>query len=213
MKRAVGVGLALSIIVGPVSAPALAGKKESAQRKFFLRRADCGGDDRLRLSIKDGSDVPCTDMQAGLANDVAQQTGVSDTWQSYPAANGVPFVLNANEPITGEITLYGADCIAEPACLPQAGLSAGNATLRLAVVAESIGGKERTIGEFTESFLITPDEPTYTASFKVWPDEFFTGDRFVDMRLDIQVGGVSYGPGGISYDDPPSFITLPTLKR
>lgn len=207
------VGLALSLVAGLIAAPAVAGKNKSGERTYFLRRAECGGDDKLRLSTKDGPDAPCADMQAGLLNEVAQQSGSTDNWHSYPAAKGVPFVLNAKKPITGEITLYGTGCIAEPACLPQGGLAGGNTTLRLSVVAETKGGKERTIGEFTESFLITPDEPTYTSSFKTWPDEFFTGDRFVALRLDVQVGGVSYGPGGVSYDDPASFIKVPTLKR
>lgn len=182
-------------------------------RKYFLRRAECGGDDNLWLSTKNGPDTACADMQAGLLNDAVGQTELSETWQSYPAVNGVPFVLNATKPITGEITVYGAGCIEEPACLPQGGLAAGNATLRLVVVAVTKAGKERSIGEFAESFVITPDEPTYTSTFKVWPDEFFSGDRFSGLRLDVQVGGVSYGPGGIAYDDPASFIKVPIFRR
>lgn len=220
MKRAVAIALALGLIVGSVSAPAFAkrkkGKKKrtaSVTRKYFLRRADCGGKDKLRLSVKNGPDTACADMQAGLLGDLIHETGASNTWVSYPAVDGVPFALNTKKPITGEITLYASGCAAEEACAPEGGLGAGNATLRLAVVGKTKRGKERTLGEVEEPFLITPMEPTYTSSFKTWPDEFFQGDRFVGLRLDVQVGGPSYGPGGISYDDPASFIQVPTLRR
>lgn len=74
-------------------------------------------------------------------------------------------------------------------------------------------GKERRIGEFQESFLISPAEPTHTSSIKTFPDEYFDRDRFTGPRLDVQVGGQSYGPGGISYDDPASFIKVPIFRQ
>lgn len=211
------IPLAVGLGAATIAAPAAAKKKgekpgAAIQRTYFLRRADCGGDDHLRLSTKDGADAACADMQSGLVGDVSHTAGVADTWVSYPAENGVPFLLDARKPIMGELTLYGSECATGSACLGDVGFAAGNATLRVAVIATTKGVKERTIGEFQESFLVSPTEPNYTSSFKIFPEEFFSRDRFVGLRLDVQIGGQSYGPAGISYDDPASFIKVPIFR-
>ncbi len=74
-------------------------------------------------------------------------------------------------------------------------------------------GKERVLGEISESFELTPAEPIYRSSFKLFPEEYFHRNAFTGLRLDLQVGGVSYGPSGLSYDDPASFIKVPILRR
>ncbi|MGH2754547.1 MAG: hypothetical protein ACRDLB_08945 [Actinomycetota bacterium] len=133
INKTILTALTLALGLGALWSPAEAKKSSGAasERTYFLRRSACGADDNLRLSIKDGVDIACADMQAGLVSDVAEQTGTSNTWVSYPAQDGVPLVLDATKPFVGEITLYASGCAAEGACVPQGGIAAGNATLRL----------------------------------------------------------------------------------
>jgi hypothetical protein len=222
MKRIVGFMLILGLIAGSLAAPAMAKKKKKPRKpaitqvdqKFFLRRDDCAADDdNTHLSIVDGPDAGCWLSDAGVLYDVIGQVFTAagedaDLSEPYPATDGVPFVLDASKPITGEIYLYGGDCLQDPACSP-VGISAGNAVFEVRVFA-TIDGEEKELGKFTDTFTTTPGSD-HTSTINIPVDSALNGKQVTDFRITAYHGGQAYGPGGISYDDPASFITVPTL--
>lgn len=224
MKRVVIAGLILSLVAGAFAAPAVAGKKKKKKpavvqvdQKYYMRRDACGSDagDNTRLSVTDGTDTACWFTDAGLIYELLEQAAQNGApydssilWEQYPAEDGVPLVLDAAKPISGEIHLYGGDCVVDPACSP-VGLSAGEATFRIRAVA-TIAGEDKELGMYEETFTATPGS-TYTIKPEIKIDPALQGALVEGFRIDVFRGGAAYGPGGIEYDDPASFITVPTL--
>lgn len=224
MKRVVIAGLVLSLIAGAFAMPATAAKKKKKKKPtvtqvdqtYYMRRATCGADDDMtRLSTLDDADASCWYFDAGILYELierAAQNGApfnsSVLWEPYPAEDGVPFVLDTAKPITGEITLYGGDCVQEPACSP-AGIAAGQATFRVRFVA-TIAGEDKELGVYEDTFMATPGS-THTSQVELAVDPEFQGALLEGLRIEVFRGGIAYGPGGIEYEDPASFITVPTL--
>lgn len=212
-------------------APASSAKKKKKKKKFkivsvdqqlFLRRDACGSDnDNTRLSLEDGEDAACWFSDAGLLYDAivaAAEAGApfdsEVVWSQYPAENGLPLKLDATKPVTGEITLYGGSCLAEVqgtgVCSPT-GLSVGQAVFRMRLVG-TIDGEEQVLGTAEDSFDTAPGE-THTTEVSIEIDSQFDRAKVTELRLDTTHGGNAYGPGGIEYDDPASYINVPILKR
>lgn len=217
MKRMLSWMIVLTLVVGALAAPATAKKKKKKKKiapvavdlSYFLRRDNCRSDnDNPHLSVTDGPDQACALVDTGVFAELYDESGAASPWEAYPASNGTPFKLNAAEPITGEITLYGLDCAAADACAPQGGLAAGTATFKVAVFGET-GGEEVELGTFEESFEVTPAEPTHTSEVTLEVDPSFDKLVFDGFRIEVFRGGQAIGPGGIEYDDPASFITVP----
>lgn len=95
--------------------------------------------------------------------------------------------------------------------MPQGGLAAGTATFKVAVFGES-EGEEVPLGDFEESFDVTPAEHVHTSSFSIDLDPTLDGSGFDAFWIEIYRGGQSIGPGGIEYDDPASFVTVPVWE-
>lgn len=223
MRRMIVLALVVGLVGGSLAVPATAKKKKkkklvAVDQTYYLRRDACGtASDNPRLSIEDGTDGSCWAINWGAASDATGEAGdagapVGAAWESYSAADGVPFILDATQPITGEITLYGGSCATADACAPQGGLAAGNPTFKVIVFGET-GGEEQELGQFEESFEVTPDSPTHTSSVSVDIDPSFNKQAFTAFRIEVVVGGQAVGPGGIEYDDPASFITVPTWTK
>ncbi|HET7482507.1 MAG TPA: hypothetical protein VFK89_06550 [Actinomycetota bacterium] len=222
MKKILVVALAATLVLGAL-APAQAKKKKkhrkptvtSVDQKFFMRRDDCGGDaDNTRLSLLDGPDTACWFVDAGIAYEAIDQAAgagapfdSSVLWEQYPAADGVPLTLDTSRPITGEITLYGGDCVQDPACSP-AGLTAGQATFRVRVIG-TVAGEDKELGTFEDTFTSTPGS-THTSKVSIQVDPSFDKVTFEALRLEVFKGGEAYGPGGIEYDSPASFLAIPS---
>src|SRR5687768_3422519 len=164
-----------------------------------MRRDSCGADggDNTRLSLMDGTDGACWAVDAGILYELIEQAAQNGApfdssilWEQYPAEDGVPLTLDAAKPITGEIHLYGGDCVVDPACSP-VGLSAGEATFRIRVIA-TIAGEEKEIGTYEETFTATPGE-TYTIKPEVKIDPALQGALVEAFRVDVFRGGTAYG--------------------
>ncbi|MEA2446947.1 MAG: hypothetical protein QOK47_584 [Actinomycetota bacterium] len=220
VKRALAVTLVVGLIFGGIIGTAEAKKKKKPKvsapvqvdQKYFMRRDDCGnGDaDNTRLSTEDGTDSACWFTDAGVAYEVLWQANNEAgevLWQQFPAENGVPLVLDATKAIGGEITLYGGDCVIDPACSP-AGITAGQATFRVRAVA-TIAGEDKILGVFEDTFTAVPGS-THTSKVVIEIDDALNNAAVEGFRIDVFHGGEAYGPGGIEYDAPASFITVPT---
>ena len=215
MKRTLILLLIVGLVGGSIVGPAAAKKKKKKPKQtpvtYLLRRDGCNTDaDNPHLSVVDGPDAACVWSDAGLLWDVYSGAGLLDPSEVYPATDGVPFVLDATKPLTGEITLYGPQCVAGPACAPGP-ISAGNAVFTMDVIGE-VGGEEKVLGTFEDQFTAVPGE-THTSSVSIEIDPALDKLAFDALRIEVYHGGQAYGPGGIEYDDPASFIVVPTWAK
>lgn len=223
MKRLFVLVLSASLVVGLLGVAEAKKKKPrkpvpvSVDQKYHLRRDACGtAADNTRLSLEDGPDSGCWASDAGIAYEVIQQAADAGVpfnpdvlWEPYPTTDGVPATLDMAKNITGELYLYGGSCITGPACSP-AGISAGEATYRVRFI--GLIGEERTvIGTYEETFTATPGSD-YTIKVDIKPDAAAAGIVYDAFSLEVFKGGNAYGPGGISYDEPASFLTIPVMK-
>jgi hypothetical protein len=222
MKKALVLALVATLVAGALVAPATAKKKKGKKpvvsqldQRYYLRRDGCGSDnDNTRLSTTDGPDVGCWYSDSGILYDVVTELFAAagediDLSEAYPAADGLPLKLDATKPITGELVLYGGDCIDDPLPCSPIGITAGQARFEVKVYA-TIGGEEKEIGTFTDEFTATPGS-THTTKLSVPIDGALNGATVEAFRITVYRGGTAYGPGGISYDDPASFVSVPTL--
>jgi hypothetical protein len=157
----------------------------------------------------DGADVACASIDAGILYDVVAELG-TEIWTGFPAVDGLPLTLDATQPLTGEITLYGADCVVTGVCSP-AGVSAGNAVFKVRVIGET-GGEEHELGAFEETFTTLPGDP-HTSTISIELDPAFDKQVFDAIRIETYQGGQAIGPHGISYDDPASFVVVPAWVK
>lgn len=210
------VGLLAFCLIGPATAKKKKPRKPTTpvvvqvDQKFYLRRDACATDaDNPRLSLEDGEDGACSWDDAGALHEVYRESGLIDPTNVFPAENGMPLTLDASKHITGELTLYHAPtCIVAGACAPT-GMNAGQAHFTARVVA-TIAGEDKELGVVDEQFTTTPGEP-HLVKVDLAIDPSLNGVAIEGLRLEAFHGGEATGPGGISYDDPASFLTVPAL--
>ncbi len=161
MKKTLIAGLILGLVAGSLYAPAAAGKKKKKKKppalvqvdqKMFLGAAGACGTVERSLSITDGQDLECWYVRAGLIYDAGEGQPApagAEPWAEWPAADGVPLLLDATKHITGEISTGGVcGLLTNVPCLP-AGISLGQVKLSVKVTGVT-GGQEKTLGEFVE---------------------------------------------------------------
>lgn len=211
------VGLLAFCLVGPATAKKKKKPKKPpvpvvvpVDQKFYLRRDACATDaDNTRLSLEDGEDGACSWDDAGAPNEVYRESGLVDTTTVFAAENGVPLTLDASKHVTGEITLYhAATCVVAGACTPTP-INVGQAHFTVRVIA-TVGGEDKEIGVVEEEFTTTPGEP-HVVKIDLAIDPALNGATVEGFRLEAFHGGQAIGPGGISYDDPASFVVVPAL--
>ena len=136
MRKTIVSVFAVALLAGSLGVSAQA-KKAPASVNFYLRAADCTAA-VLGLSIVDGpGDGTCGGFENGAVNGVSGTAGQPYTEQVWMAFDGLPLVLDANQPATGKI--YMSSWV---------GPSAGPATLDVAIIA-TIGVKSVEVGTAT----------------------------------------------------------------
>lgn len=208
----VGVlGLAL---VGPAAAKKKKPKPPAlvpVDQQMFLRGDACSAE-AMGLSLEDAVDADtCAYVKGGILNDTVPDgtpgpLGAA-AWQTWPAFDGVPFKLDATKPVTGEIFTQGIFPLVSS---DYPGLSAGNVRLSVRLVGES-GGEEKTIGEFTEEFLVKPGDGVHTTAVEITPDAALNGLDFTSLTLYTKIGGEAVGHTFYKLSEPSSYIKVPTL--
>lgn len=105
VSRAIEPEMTVTGTVTPADAVATA-------RTFYLRRDACGGTaaQNTRMSLRTGTDGGdgCGSTYAGLPTEVFATAGQSTGTTSYPAADGLPVVLDATKQVTGTMK-FAAD--------------------------------------------------------------------------------------------------------
>ena len=172
-------------------APATAGVT-----KFYLRRDGCGtSNDNPHLSVTTGTDAG--DGCGLIFNSVAGPGGDVDqsAFIDFPSSDGMPLALDANQNITGAISLTG--------------LQLGMATVDVTFEA-LVNGQAVTLGTDSESALLDPTADHTPIPFTVQPNASLDGADVQALDLRVLVHGPYIYSGfislnGNSYADVPSY--------
>lgn len=164
--------------------------------RFFLRRDGCGtSNDNPHLSVTNGTDAG--DGCGLIVNSVAGPGGDADqaSFIDFPASDGMPLALDAGRPITGQVSLTGA----------QLGMAYVDVTLEALV-----NGQAVTLGSATGSALLDPTADHTPVPFTVQPDVSLDGSDLQALDLRVHVHGPYIYSGfmslnGNSYVDVPSY--------
>jgi hypothetical protein len=165
--------------------------------RFYLRRDGCGtSSDNPHLSTTvgnpDGGDgCGLIVDQVGLVGDAAPQA----TFTDYPAVGDMPFAFDGTQPITGQVSLTGA----------QVGLAEVTVDLQALV-----GGNAVDLGSTTGSALLDPTATATAVPFSITPNTSLDGSDIQALDLRVTIHGPNIysgfvGLSGASYVDLPSY--------
>src|SRR5438105_5989097 len=181
----------LAIAGGVSFAPTTAG-----DTTFYLRRDGCGtSNDNPHLSVTTGTDGGdgcglIFNAIAGPGGDVDQAAFVD-----FPATDGMPLALDANQPVTGAIALTGL----------QIGMATVDVTLEALV-----NGNAVTLGTDSESAVLDPTANDTPIPFTIHPSSTLDGSDLQALDLRVHIHGPNIYSGfislnGHSYVDVPSY--------
>ena len=221
MKRLLALVLVLGLVGGYMGTTGAMAKKKKkklvpVEAKFFLRD-DNGCDDPNYLSKEDGEDLGCWQSDSALNEALINQAALFEkslVAQVFQTRDGVPLVLDATKPLSGEIYTYSGSCF-DPGtgvvpCAPT-GVGAGQASIDITVTGTS-GGNEVVLGEHTETFAVTPGDPHKTSvSFEL--DDALNKKKFDSLTLTFYPHGAALFHSGVEMDNPASFISVPSLAK
>ena len=162
---------------------------------FQRNETDSCNAENYFLSKTDGEDLDCN----YLNHFVWPALGFVPA--TYPATDGVPFILDAKRAITGVITMRSAN-----------GVGAGAATVTVELLGET-GGEEVAIGQYVGEYDAAPNG-TYTFEYEIDSDNALNRKKFTSLSMTVTPAGETVGnPAVIEHDTPPAHIVLPTLKK
>lgn len=164
--------------------------------RFYLRRDGCGtSNDNPHLSVTTGTDAGdgcglLFNAVTGVGGDVDQGAFID-----FPAGDGMPLALNTSSPVTGQISLTGA----------QVGVANVDVTLEALVNGEAV-----TLGHATGSAVLDPTGDYTPVPFAIQPSSTLDGSDVQALDLRVLVHGPNVYSGfvslnGHSFADVPSY--------
>lgn len=148
----------------------------------------------------------CGSLLAGLPWAVAETAGVASPI-TYYAAEGVPFVLDATNKITGTIQVSSRSVAAGAPLF----LGAGQATT-IGVVTATTDGEAKELGMFESTYTVTPAQGVYEVEFEIEPPAELDKAEFTSLEIALHTEGSSVNHGYYRTVDPASSINVPTLQ-
>jgi hypothetical protein len=163
--------------------------------EFFLRRDGCGTSaDNPHMSITSGTDAGdgCGLIidAIGPVGDVAPQASFTD----YPASDGMPLAYDGTQPITGQISLTGA----------QVGLAEVDVDLQALV-----GGQAVDIGSATGSAILDPTGNSTPVPFTIQPNVALDGSDIQALDLRVTTRGPNVYSGFVALSGA-SWLKVPS---
>jgi hypothetical protein len=162
--------------------------------RFFLRRDGCGtSNDNPHLSVTSGTDAGdgCGLVvdQVGPAGDVNQFS-----FTDFPASDGMPLAFDGTQPITGQISLTGA----------QVGIAEVDVDLSALV-----GGNAVDLGSTTSSAVLDPTGASTPVPFTIPANSSLDGSDVQALDLRVHIHGPNVYSGFMSFSGA-SYVDLPS---
>jgi hypothetical protein len=163
--------------------------------EFFLRRDGCGtSNDNPHLSVTSGTDAGdgCGLIvdQVGPVGDAAPQA----TFTDYPASDGMPLSFDGTQPITGQISLTGA----------QVGLAEVDVDLQALV-----GGNAVDLGSATSTAVLDPTGAATAVPFTIPGNSSLDGSDVQALDLRVNIHGPNVYSGFVALSGA-SYVNLPS---
>jgi hypothetical protein len=162
--------------------------------RFFLRRDGCGtSNDNPHLSVTSG-----TDAGDGCGLVVDQVGPVGDvnhfSFTDFPASDGMPLAFDGTQPITGQISLTGA----------QVGIAEVDVDLSALV-----GGNAVDLGSTTSSAVLDPTGASTPVPFTIPANSSLDGSDVQALDLRVHIHGPNVYSGFMSFNGA-SYVDLPS---
>jgi hypothetical protein len=220
MKRSLVTLIVLGLLAGSLASVAEAKKKKpkpkklvAAEQKFFLHwdsdgatPPGCAGAVYMSLEDKTGDSTCSTTTQ--FAQEAFHAAGVDDEIVRYlfPAADGVPFTLDASRNLTGAMVLRGTYTYDAYVEIVLTGVVDGQAV----TLAEGESGKGQGALSNSVQGMVQLPGPHAELPLDIAFDKAY--DKKAVTRLDLEVTIRGHHRGGLDYELNPSHILVPTWK-
>jgi hypothetical protein len=225
-KKLFSILVAAGLVGGAlITAPVTAGAQEApSEAKLFLRSTGCpaSSDNSDYLSLEDADEeIQCFFTGSGIRNEIGEQTGtigaqgqnaVSDretATRYWDALDGVPVVLDATKPITGQIWTSGGACAVGGVPCSPAGLGAGEMIFDINFVGTQ-GGTEVEVATFTATYEVVPGT-VQLIEIEAAIDPSLDGAQLDTFEMRTWQHGSSVGHGVVNTNgETSSYISVPT---
>ena len=218
MRKFMIVSLVLGLLVGSLVAPATAGKKKKKKAPpapiavpltlFFSNTSGgCTDDAYLMVLVEPAEGSNCGTALSGPGNELLVSAGDVPDTIVYNATEGLPFVLDATQKITGKIQVmsYGSGDV------PQVGFGVGQTTLVAALAGQS-GGEQKDLGTMEVSYVVTPAQKIYEVAVEFQPAAELDKAQFTSLSISLYNQGPAPFHGWYRAVAPASSLTIPTWK-
>ena len=217
MRRTVVSMLVVALAAGALVAPAEAAKKKkkapalvASELKYFLHWPSDGATPEgctgaTQMSLEDATGDTTCGYTFQAAQEVFAAAGQELLAYTYPAADGVPFVLDASRKLTGEIVLRGTVTADAYVQLNLSGTVDGAA-------ATLVEGETTTANGALSNSAQGQQLPGPAAVLPVdlEIDSALDKKTVTDLVLTVTIRGIHRG--GIDYEVTPSHIIIPSFK-
>jgi hypothetical protein len=163
--------------------------------EFFLRRDGCGtSNDNPHLSVTSGTDAGdgCGLIlnQVGPVGDAAPQAASTD----FPASDGMPLAFDGTQPITGQISLTGA----------QVGVAEVDVDLQALVDGNAVD-----LGSATSTAVLDPTGAATAIPFTIPGNSSLDGSDLQALDLRVTIHGPNVYSGFMALSGA-SYVNLPS---
>lgn len=205
---ALAVGLLGGSLVGPVEAAKKKKKLVATPVTFWFANDSgaCTDDAAFVLKLTESTEGSnCGNRFHGALWDVAVAAG--STPYTYNAIEGVPFILDATQKISGTIQVSSQSIAAGVPVY----LGAGQATT-IGAINGTTGDESKELGTFESTYQVTPAQGVYEVKFEIEPPAELDKAQFTGLSISLHTEGMSVNHGYYRVADPASNFTVPTWK-
>ena len=217
MRRTLIVALMLGLLAGSIAAPVEAAKKKKKKPAepvatpvtlFFSNTSGgCTDDAYLMVLTEAAEGSNCGTALSGPGNELLFRAGQDPDAIVYNASEGIPFILDATQKITGKIQVASHSGAAQN---PGA-LGAGPTTL-VAELSGSSDGASKVLGTIEVPYVVTPAQKVVEVLVEFQPPPELDKAEFTTLSISLYNRGVAALHGFYRAVAPASTLTIPTWK-
>lgn len=203
------VGLLGGSLVGPVEAKKKKKKLAAVPVTFWFANESggCADDSAFVLQLTEATEGSnCGNLTYGATYGPASDAGVANPY-TYNAVEGLPFILDATQKITGTIQVSSRSVAAGVPAF----LGAGQATT-IGTVTGTTGGESKELGTFESTYTVTPAQGVYEVKFEIEAPTEFDKAEFTGLGISLHTEGPVVNHGYYRVHSPASSFTVPTWQ-
>lgn len=212
MRKMLVVALVVGLLGGSLIGPVEAKKKKKlapAPVTFWFANDSgaCTDDAAFVLKLTESTEGSnCGNLGYGAPYPVANAAGLSTPY-AYNAIEGLPFILDATQKITGTVQVSSRS-IAEGVPVF---LGAGQATT-VGTLTGTTDGESVELGAFESTYAVTPAQGVYEVKFEIEPPADLDKAQFTGLGISLHTEGPVVNHGYYRVANPASNFTVPTWK-